>query len=108
MRKNYSMTGLLAVSVFVLSMGASSLALAEGAGQYIDDATITTKVKAALLDDSQLKATQVSVETDQGVVQLSGTVDTKTQESEAVNAANRVSGVKSVKDLMTVKTMQEE
>jgi len=108
MRKNIHKLGMLAVSAFVLSMGASSIARAEGAGQYISDAAITAKVKAALLADSQLKSTQVSVETTQGIVQLSGAVDSKAQESEAVNAANKVDGVKQVKDLLSVKGGTQE
>jgi len=98
----------LIASAFVLSLGAAVPVFAESAGQYIDDATITTKVKAALMSDSQLKATQVSVTTDQGIVQLTGAVDTKGQESEAVNAASKVNGVKSVKDQLTVKGTQAE
>ena len=99
---------IIAVSAFTLSLGASAAAFAEGTGQYIDDAAITTKVKAALLSDSQLKATQVSVETTQGTVQLTGVVDTKSQESEAIKVVNKVDGVKSIKDLLTVKSTQED
>jgi osmotically-inducible protein OsmY len=89
-------------------LGSSSLALAESTGQYIDDATITTKVKAALLGDSQLKATQVKVETSQGTVQLSGRVDSKTQETQAVQDANQVKGVVSVKDMLTVRNTSND
>jgi osmotically-inducible protein OsmY len=103
-----NITKLVAVSALTLSLGASSIAFGETTGQYIDDATITTKVKSALLANQQLKAIQVSVETDQGNVQLSGSVDTKSQESEAIKIANRVDGVKSVKDLLTVKGTQEQ
>jgi len=103
-----NLTQLAAISLLTLSLGASSLAFGETTGQYVDDATITTKVKSALLANQQLKAMQVSVETDHGSVQLSGSVDTKSQESEAVRLANQVSGVKSVKDLLTVKGTQEE
>lgn len=99
---------LAAISVFALSLGASTLVRAESAGQYVDDATITTKVKAALMSDPQLKATQVSVETNQGTVQLSGNVNSKTQESEAIKVANRINGVKSVQDLMTVRNTEEQ
>ncbi len=99
---------LAAMSVLVLSLGGSSLAFAESTGQYIDDATITTKVKAALIADKQLKATQVSVETTQGTVQLTGTVDNKNQESEALRVANQVNGVRSVTDLLTVRNTQED
>jgi hyperosmotically inducible protein len=102
MRNSNQLCKGLILSAFVLSLGAAVPALAEGAGQYVDDATITTKVKAAFLADSQLKATQVSVETNHGVVQLSGAVGTKDQEAEAVHTASTVGGVQSVKDLLTV------
>lgn len=94
---------LAVVSAFTLALGASSVHAAESTGQYIDDATITTKVKAALLADSKLKATQVKVETTQGAVQLSGAVPSSDQEAQAVKDANQVGGVKSVQDLMTVR-----
>jgi hyperosmotically inducible periplasmic protein len=108
MQKHNQTSKWLVVSAFALSLGAALPAFAEGAGQYIDDATITTKVKAALMGDSQLKATQVSVETDQGVVKLSGAVDSKGQESQAVNDASKISGVKSVQDLLSVKGAAQE
>jgi hyperosmotically inducible periplasmic protein len=93
----------IAIAAFALSLGASTIAFGETAGQYIDDATITTKVKAALVGHPKLKATQVSVETTNGVVDLSGTVDNKTQESEAVRLAKQVNGVKDVQDNLAVK-----
>jgi hyperosmotically inducible protein len=99
---------LVAAAAFILSLDASTLAFGETTGQYIDDATITTKVKAALLSDQQLKATKVSVQTDQGAVQLTGSVDSKNQESEAIRVTNQVDGVKSIKDLLTVGGNQED
>jgi hyperosmotically inducible protein len=115
---------LLAIPAFVIAIGVSSAALAqygdspgrsqpnqpasEKVGQYVDDATITAKVKAALFSDSQLKAMNVSVQTNQGTVQLSGTVDNTSQKSEAEKVANRVDGVKSVQDLLKVRSTQEE
>ena len=87
---------------------AAPLAYAESAGQYVDDATITTKVKAALLADSQLKAIHISVKTTQGTVQLAGTVDTPAQESQAIKDANQVDGVKLVSDAITVRGPQEQ
>lgn len=97
----------LALTAFVLTLGSSSIVHAESAGQYIDDATITTKVKAAMITNSQLKPAQVSVVTTQGTVQLSGTVDTKNQEAEAVKVASQVNGVKFVKDMLNVRSTQE-
>jgi hyperosmotically inducible protein len=96
------------LSTFALAMTLSSFAFGESAGQYVDDATITTKVKAALLSDQQLKATQVSVTTSQGVVQLSGTVSSKDQESQAIRDANKIKGVQSVQDQLQVRGMQDQ
>ncbi len=91
------------IAAFAFILGMSSLASAESAGQYIDDAAITTKVKAAMLGNSTVKASQVSVQTTQGTVELSGTVENKAQEAEAVRLANGVSGVKAVKDEIRIK-----
>ncbi|MDX2027227.1 MAG: BON domain-containing protein [Alphaproteobacteria bacterium] len=103
MRIHHPASRLLALFIFVLSMGASSLALSETTGQYIDDATITTKVKTALLAEAPLKSLQIGVETNQGVVELAGTVDTRAQESDAVRVTKQVKGVKSVKNSLTVR-----
>jgi len=102
MNKHLELSKWLVISAFAVSLGAALPVYAESAGQYIDDATITTKVKAALMGDSQLKATKVSVETNQGVVQLTGSVNSNSQKSEAVNDASKISGVKSVNDQLSV------
>ena len=75
----------------------------QSTGEYIDDAAITTKVKAALAADPLTKATQVNVETYQGVVQLSGFVDNQEMVSKAAEIAKGVEGVKSVKNNLAVK-----
>ena len=103
-----TMHKLAVVSTLAFLTGVSSVAFGESAGQYVDDATLTTKVKAAFVGDKQLKALQVSVETDHGTVRLSGTVDSRDQESEAVKVANQINGVKSVQDNLTVRNTQEE
>ncbi|MDD4615854.1 MAG: BON domain-containing protein [Alphaproteobacteria bacterium] len=74
----------------------------ESTGQYVDDSAITAKVKAALLADSKLKSTGISVETTQGVVRLTGTVDTEAQKTEAARVAKKVNGVRSVENELTV------
>lgn len=74
----------------------------EAAGEYIDDATITSRVKLALADDPEVKANEVNVETFRGVVQLSGFVDNHAAARKAAEVAKKVPGVKSVKnDLRT-------
>ena len=63
-------------------------------GEKIDDGVITTKVKAALLADSGVKSSDISVVTRDGVVQLSGFVDNQTQIDRATEVAQGVEGVK--------------
>lgn len=94
----------IAVSVLGLSLGACAMFSGrESSGQYVDDTTITTKVKAQIFDDPALKVLQVNVETMKGVVQLSGFVDSKQSEAKAVSIAQKVRGVVSVKDDLVVK-----
>lgn len=80
-----------------------SAASGSSVGTAVDDSVITTKVKAALLADSEVKGTDINVETQQGVVQLSGVVDNKAQASKAVSLAKNVDGVKSVNNQLNVK-----
>ena len=68
------------------------------AGRVVDDSVITGKVKAALVADTTTKAHQISVETFQGVVQLSGFVDNAEARSRAGQLAKQVDGVKNVKN----------
>lgn len=75
----------------------------EAAGEYLDDATITTRVKAALVEDPQVKAAEVNVETYRGVVQLSGFVNSEDEARKAVELAKKVPGVRSVKNDMHTK-----
>src|SRR4051812_38821422 len=77
----------------------------ETTGQYVDDATLTAKVKTAIASDVGVKAAaNVNVETYRGVVQLSGFADSDAQASKAVAAAKRVNGVRSVKNDMRIKS----
>lgn len=75
----------------------------ESTGQYIDDATITSKVKTALAKDPYTSALDISVETYKGVVQLSGFADSEGEKSRAGQVAADVSGVRSVKNDVRVK-----
>lgn len=75
----------------------------KSAGEYFDDAVITTKVKAAILNESTLKSSEISVETYKGVVQLSGFVNSQADIDKAVEVARGVKGVTSVKNDMRLK-----
>lgn len=73
------------------------------AGDYVDDAMITTKVKAAIINTPKLSVFGIDVETHQGVVQLNGFVDSQEDITAATEAAQRVEGVKSVKNNLQLK-----
>ena len=75
----------------------------EGAGEYVDDSVITTKVKSLLASDDFLKSFEISVETYKGIVQLSGFVDSQKAVDKAGEVARGVKGVKSVKNNLNVK-----
>lgn len=73
-------------------------------GTDIDDGTVTTKVKSALLADADVKSFDIKVETRKGEVQLSGFVDNQVQMDRAIAVAKGVEGVKSVDNKMSLKT----
>jgi osmotically-inducible protein OsmY len=84
-------------------LGCGSTQKQEGTGEYFDDTVITAKVKAAILNEPTLKATEINVETFKGVVQLSGFVSSAASISKATEVARGVTGVKSVKNSMHLK-----
>jgi hypothetical protein len=94
---------LLASFALLGIVGCASTRTQESTGQYVDDTTITTKVKAAILNSPDLKSAEVNVETFKGVVQLSGFVSSQNNMNEAVKVAAAVGGVKSVKNDMRLK-----
>jgi osmotically-inducible protein OsmY len=81
-------------------LGCAETPTQEGTGQYVDDTVITTRVKAAILAEPALKSAEINVETYKGVVQLSGFVRSKKSMDKAVQLAQAVPGVTSVKSDM--------
>jgi osmotically-inducible protein OsmY len=75
---------------------------ADQAGQAIDDASITTTIKGKYLVDDTLKGLQIDVDTAQGVVKLSGTVQSDTAKELATQIAQSVEGVVSVDNQLTI------
>ena len=69
---------------------------------FMDDSTITARVKAALIDDKNIRSSDISVKTENKVVTLSGSVDSAEQKDLAVNAAKTVKGVTTVNDQLNV------
>ncbi|MFB3886965.1 MAG: BON domain-containing protein [Thermodesulfobacteriota bacterium] len=72
-------------------------------GEVVDDAAITTKVKAKIFEDGVMKGMAISVDTFQGQVTLTGAVDTPQQKERAEELAGSVYGVKKVNNLLNIK-----
>ena len=104
MVKRHRILSFLVCIVLVTAfMGCASTQKREGTGEYIDDSVITTKVKAAILNEPSLKVFQINVETFKGEVQLSGFVDSAQSVKKAGEVARSVKGVQSVKNNLIVK-----
>ena len=101
LNNRFSSFFLIALMAFLL--GCASTSKQEGTGEYFDDTVVTTKVKAAILNEPSLKSAEINVETFKGVVQLSGFVNSQADINKAVEVVSRVNGVKSVKNDMRVK-----
>lgn len=86
----------LAIFLTASFAGCAPTTKERGAGQYIDDTVITAKVKAAIVDDPTLKASEIKVDVYKGRVQLSGFVSSADQIARASQVARGVSGVTSV------------
>jgi len=91
------------LAFFIFLAGCASTSKEASTGEYIDDSVITTKVKAAFVEDDDLKASEINVETFKGVVQLSGFVANANHVSKATKVARETAGVKSVKNDIRVK-----
>lgn len=111
MKKTFSHFALAAAAVTALSMPLAGGAFAatnhqtmtlvandnvEKAEETVSDTWITGKVKSSFLADDHIKGTDIKVETNKGVVSLSGTVATDAQRELAVEKAKNIKGVKAV------------
>lgn len=86
----------------LLLVAALAVACGKSVGETIDDATITTRVKTALLNDPEVGGLRIDVDTFKGVVTLSGRVKTPQEEKTAIELARRVGGVTDVKSTLQV------
>lgn len=103
MRIARSLSAILSGLTIAALVACAPTATREGTGEYIDDSLITGKVKAALVADPELKATEINVETYKGTVQLSGFVSSPDHIPKAVRLARDIEGVKGVKNDIAVK-----
>jgi hyperosmotically inducible protein len=99
----HSVLVLLVAAIATFAAACAATPTQESTGGYVDDATITAKIKADLAQDPKVSALDVHVKTYKGVVELSGFVNSQSQIEEARLVAGRVAGVNSVHDNLIVK-----
>jgi hyperosmotically inducible protein len=75
-------------------------------GETIDDATITARVKTALLNDPEVGGLKIDVDTTLGVVTMSGIVKSRAEEQRAVQLARGIPGVREVRSTLVVEPAQ--
>ena len=97
----------LAIAVAaVVSLAAAGCAVTRGqetVGAYVDDTAITTAVKARFVDNKEVDATSIRVETLNGTVMLSGFAKNANEKATAESLAMKVNGVKTVKNEIAVR-----
>jgi hyperosmotically inducible protein len=93
-----------AVGGTLVTTGCASTETRAGAGEQVDDSVITAKVKALFVEDKQVSAMNINVETFKGTVQLSGFANNATEMNRAAEIARSVKGVKAVKNDIRLKS----
>ena len=94
---------LLALAALLQVQGCSVTSGQSSVGQYVDDATITARVKKRFAEDPQVAATRISVETLNGTVQLSGFAVNDTERRRAAEIARSVPDVRDVRNDVIVR-----
>ena len=102
MRKLFSFSSYRNALAAFLAVAMMTAACGKTVGQTIDDTTITTRVKTAMLNDESVGGLRVDVDTFKGVVTLSGRVKSQAEKERAIAIARSTSGVVEVKDALQI------
>lgn len=89
--------------ITILATGCAVVRGQETTGAYVDDAAITTAVKAKFVDDKTVAASSISVETLNGTVQLSGFAKSAAEKAQAEAIARGVRNVRAVRNDIAVR-----
>ena len=89
-------------AILALVLVVPMIGCGKSVGETIDDATITTRVKTAFVNDPAVGALRIDVDTFKGVVTLSGRVKSKQEEAQAIALAKKVRGVVDVKSTLQI------
>lgn len=98
-----SLVGTALAAVLLATTGCAVMRGQESAGAYLDDAAITTAVKARFVEHKDVDASSISVETLNGTVMLSGFAKSGTEKTTAEMLAKQVKGVTQVKNEIAVR-----
>ena len=102
----YIRTTIAAAMTAVVLLSATGCAVTRGqetTGAYIDDAALTTRIKARFVENKQVDAASIRVETLNGTVMLSGFAKSATERNTAEGLARGVNGVKSIKNEIAIR-----
>ena len=97
------LTAALAALVLIAASGCAVQRGQETVGAYVDDAAITTSVKTRFIDNKDVDAGAIKVETLNGTVMLSGFAKSQDERTKAQDIAMKVKGVKMVKNEIAVR-----
>ena len=103
MQARTTIASALCVFALVTASGCAVQRGQETVGAYVDDAAITTSVKARFVEDKTVDAGAIKVETLNGTVMLSGFAKNANERMTAEDIAMKVNGVKSVKNSIVVR-----
>ena len=103
MQLRTSIASAIAVLALVIASGCAVTRGQETVGAYVDDAAITTSVKARYVDNKDVDAASIKVETLNGTVMLSGFAKNAAERSSAETIASNVKGVKGVRNAIVVR-----
>ena len=99
------------VVAVALASGVAGCAVTKGqetTGQYVDDATITSRVKTRFAKDPTVSAMRIHVDTMKGMVQLTGTAKSDAERQQAAQLASAVPGVTQVQNDIKVESATSE
>jgi hyperosmotically inducible periplasmic protein len=97
------LAALVAAAALIVTSGCAVTRGQESVGAYVDDAAITTSVKARMVEDKNVDAAAIKVQTLNGEVMLSGFAKSSVEKNTAESIAMKVKGVKAVKNEIAVR-----
>ncbi len=103
MNVNAILTITMTSLALVLTSGCAVVRDQQSVGDYVDDSALTARVKGKFAEDKAVSAMAISVETFNGVVQLSGAAKSNEERAQAEALASKTSGVKSVRNAIMVR-----